>query len=107
MHANLVKARGLDFLTRFQGSNVTLGTSYRGTARFIVRPPNLLRLTATTSKGSFVIVSDGKVLTIHEPARRCYSQMPTRDSIVGNLYLVAALVGVALPSAWDCLDNLT
>ena len=96
MHANLVKARGLDFETRFQGSDATLRTSDRGTARFIVRQPNLLRITATTSKGSFVIVSDGKALTIHEPAKRRYRQIPAKDSIVGNLYLVAGLVGVEI-----------
>jgi hypothetical protein len=96
MHANLAKAAGLDFVTRFQGSDATLGTSYRGKVHYIVRQPNLLRLTATTSKGSFVIVSDGKVLTIHQPARRLYHQMPAKDSIVGNLYLVAGLIGVEI-----------
>lgn len=59
MHANLVAAREQELVTRYQASDATLGTSYRGTAHFIVRQPNLLRLSATTSKGSVVIVSDG------------------------------------------------
>lgn len=93
MHANLIDAGELDFVTRFEGTNATLGKSYRGQARFMVRKPNLLRVTATTSRGSFVIVSNGKVLTIHQPKKRRYRQMPARDSIVGNLYLVAGLIG--------------
>lgn len=96
MHANLVKAPELDFVTRFQGTNATVGQSYSGQAHFIVRQPNLLRVTATTSKGRFVIVSDGKVLTIHQPAKRQFRQMQARDSIVGNLYLVAGLIGVEI-----------
>ena len=96
MHANLVKASELDFVTRFQGTNSTLGQSYSGKAHFIVRQPNRLRVTATTSKGKFVIVSDGKVLTIHQPAKRQFRQMQARDSIVGNLYLVAGLIGVEI-----------
>jgi outer membrane lipoprotein-sorting protein len=93
MHAHFTRARSIEFDTTFQTVDKVLGRRQRGTVRYILRKPNLLRVTADLPKGKVVIVSDGRTLTIHEPKRRKYREAKANDSIVGNLYLAAGLLG--------------
>jgi hypothetical protein len=96
MHKELIAAKDVDLKSNFRKTDPILGQASSGNVHYILRRPNLMRVTATTKKGQFVVVSDGKVLTVHEPRRRRYQQMPAEDSIVGNLYLVAGLVGLEI-----------
>jgi hypothetical protein len=96
MNKELIAAKDLDLKTSFRITDPILGQSSNGNVHYILRQPNLMRVTAKTKNGQFVVVSDGKVLTLHEPDRRRYQQMPADDSIVGNLYLAAGLIGVEI-----------
>ncbi len=94
MHEHLIGAKDIEFLTDFKISHQALGTTRSGTAHYILRKPNLLRATVTLGTAEAIIVSDGHVLTIHEPKKKTYQQSPARDSIVGNLYVAAGLASV-------------
>mgnify|MGYP001820302227 CR=1 FL=1 len=94
MHANLRAARELEFTTTFKIVDRVIGTSRSGTVKYQLRQPNLLRVTVNSGKRRLAVISDGKLLTIHQRNKRKYRQSPAKDSIVGSLYVAAGLVGV-------------
>jgi len=93
MHGHLIAAKDLELTTNFRSVDTGLGTTRSGKVHYILRKPNLMRVTATLANEKLVVVSDGKILTIHEPNKRRYREFDAKDSIVGNLYLTAGLVG--------------
>jgi hypothetical protein len=88
-----LKSSPLDFETSFdarsQGDEL-----YRGTAHFLIRRPNQLRIETSSGGRSYVVVSDGKVLTIYNPHLRKFAQMPAPESPAAAVGLLAGEMGV-------------
>jgi hypothetical protein len=93
MRNQLRDAKELEFTTQFHVVDKVLGKNVKGSAEYKVRKPNLLRVTVKLPTGTVVVISDGKTLTIHEPNRKRYEEMPAKDSIVGTIYLAAGNLG--------------
>ena len=74
-----VKSTPLDFETSFDAR--TLGDElYRGSVHFQIRQPNLLRIETSSGRNAYVVISDGKVLTIYDPKQRKFAQTTAPDS---------------------------
>ena len=74
-----VKSTPLDFETSFDAR--TLGEElYRGSVHFRIRQPNLLRIETSSGRNAYVVISDGKVLTIYDPKQRKFAQTTAPDS---------------------------
>ncbi len=88
-----LKSNPLDFETSFdarsQGDEL-----YRGSAHFLIRQPNLLRIDTSSGDRSYVVISDGKVLTIYNPHLRKYAQMPAPDSPAAAFGVLTGEMGV-------------
>ena len=88
-----LKSSPLDFETSFdarsQGDEL-----YRGTAHFLIRRPNLLRIETSSGDRSYVVISDGKVLTIYNPHLRKFAQMPAPDSPAAAFGVLTGEMGV-------------
>jgi hypothetical protein len=97
MHQYFMSKQDLEFTSNFRMVNQGLGTTRSGNVHFILRRPNLLRVTASKGKDRIVAISDGKTLTIHNPNRRRYQTINADDSIAGNLYMVSGLLGMSMP----------
>jgi outer membrane lipoprotein-sorting protein len=93
MRSQLRDAKELEFTTQFHVVDKVLGRNVKGSAEYKIRKPNLLRITVKLPTGTVVVISDGKTLTIHEPNRKRYEEMPAKDSIVGSIYLAAGNLG--------------
>ena len=94
MHDYLISAEDLEVTSKFSSVNKALGISTNGTVHYILRKPNLLRVTANLRRGKTVVVSDGQVLTIHKPAAREYRQSPAPEDTLAGLYQAAGVLGV-------------
>ncbi|MFA5949350.1 MAG: DUF2092 domain-containing protein [Hyphomicrobium sp.] len=81
----------LDFDTSFVARNETLGTT-RGTARNLIKHPNLFRIDSTVGKHSYVVVSDGRLMTIYLPDEHKYAELPAPGSAREGLGLVTGLM---------------
>lgn len=92
MHQYLIDADDLELTTKYNITDTATG-SQSGTVHYVLRKPNKLRVTAT-GKEKLVLVSDGKMMIIHEANKRRYRELEARDSIIENLYVAAGLVGV-------------
>jgi len=77
------------FDARSQGDEL-----YRGSAHFLIRQPNLLRIETSSGDRSYVVISDGKVLTIYNPHLRKYAQMPAPDSPAAAFGVLTGEMGV-------------
>lgn len=69
---------------------------YRGSTHFQVHQPNLLRIETNSGQRSYVVVSDGKVLTIYNPKQRKFAQMAAPDSPAAAFGLLTGEMGVEL-----------
>ena len=88
-----VKSNPIDFETSFNAQ--TQGTElFKGKAHFLIRQPNLLRVETSAGERSYLIVSDGKILTIYSPRQRKYAQMPAPASPAAAVALVSGEMGV-------------
>ena len=94
MHSHIREAKELEFTTQFRTVDKVLSQNATGSVHYMVRQPNLLRVTAKLPSGTVVVVSDGTTLTIHEPNKRRYKEFEARDFIVGSFYVAAGLLGV-------------
>jgi len=81
----------LDFDTSFVARNETLGTT-RGTAHNLIKHPNLFRIESTVGKHSYVVVSDGRAMTIYLPHERKYAELAAPGSAREGLGLVTGLM---------------
>ena len=77
-------SKPLDFQTTFTARSDTLGT-LRGTLHFLVQRPNLFRIESSSDHGSYVVISDGKVMTIYKPKEQKYAQCPRQAHPVKDL----------------------
>lgn len=81
----------IEFTTSFVNDTDMPGLSNRGTTHFIVRHPNSFRIEMKSSKGHYIFISDGQMLTVYRPDMQRFARTEARDSIVGTIYLVAGL----------------
>lgn len=94
MHNHLIAAKDLEFTTKFSIVDKAMGRNQSGTVHYVLRKPNLLRVTATLGKKNLFLVSDGGTLIIHEANKGKYRRVPAADTIVGNLYLASGLLSI-------------
>jgi hypothetical protein len=94
MHQYLVSAKDLDVTSSFSSVDQALGTSTSGSVHYILRKPNLLRVTASLKRGKVIVISDGKLLTIHETAARQYRRSPAPEDTLAGLYRAAGVLGM-------------
>jgi hypothetical protein len=88
-----LKSSPLDFGTSFDAR--TQGEElYRGSAHFLIRQPNLLRIETSSGHRSYIAISDGKVLTIYNPHERKFAQMTAPDTPAAALSLLTGEMGV-------------
>ncbi|MGI9424243.1 MAG: DUF2092 domain-containing protein [Hyphomicrobiaceae bacterium] len=93
MHESIRQSHDLEFNTSFRAVDEVLGQTRTGTVHYQIRQPRQLRVTAKVSKSTIVVVSDGTILTIHEPNKRRYREFEAKESILGSLYTAAGLLG--------------
>jgi hypothetical protein len=94
MHQYLVSAKDIEVTSKFSSVDQALGTSTSGSVHYILREPNLLRVTASLKRGKVIVVSDGELLTIHKPAARKYRRSPAPEDTLAGLYRAAGVLGV-------------
>jgi hypothetical protein len=93
--ADYISAHPLDFETSFSSRSAILDTGLiNGKARIIAVQPNLLRLDTTGSKGSFLVVSDGKTLTVLNRKSNTYAQTPALNSLGATVNLFTGLLAL-------------
>jgi hypothetical protein len=83
----------MDFRTSFHTSSNVLDTQSQGTAQFLVQRPNLFRMDVSTGKASYEFISDGAVLTIYNIPQKMFAQIAARETVQGNMSLIAGLMG--------------
>ena len=88
-----IVAHPLDFKTSFVAHSDTLGTM-RGSLHFLVQRPNLFRIESSYGRGSYVVTSDGKVMTIYRPEEEKYAHLPAPSSPRQGLGLVTGLMSM-------------
>ncbi len=86
-------SKPLDFQTTFVAHSDTLGT-LQGSLHFLVQRPNLFRIESSSGHGSYVVISDGKVMTIYKPKEGKYAQLPAPSSARQGLGLVTGLMAM-------------
>src|SRR5512147_1540935 len=70
-----ISANPLDFETNFSSRSAVLNTELTsGRTHFTMSQPNLLRMDTTSTKGSFLVVSDGKTMTVLDRKKNKYAQ---------------------------------
>jgi len=86
-------SKPLDFQTTFTAHSDTLGT-LRGALHFLVQRPNLFRIESSSGHASYVVISDGKVMTIYKPKDQKYAQVPAPSTPREGLGLVTGLMAM-------------
>ena len=62
MHDYLISAKDIEVTSNFSSVDKALGTTASGSVHYILRKPNLLRVTANLKRGKVVVFSDGELL---------------------------------------------
>ncbi|CAA2142012.1 DUF2092 domain-containing protein [Hyphomicrobium sp. ghe19] len=83
----------MDFKTSFHTSSNVLDIQSQGSAHFLVRKPNQFRIEVSARNASYEYVSDGTVLTIYNVPQKTYAQVAARETVQGNMSLLAGLMG--------------
>ena len=94
MHDYLISAKDIEVTSNFSSVDKALGTTASGSVHYILRKPNLLRVTANLKRGKVVVFSDGELLTLHKPAAREYRRSPAPENTLAGLYRAAGVLGV-------------
>lgn len=81
----------LDFKTSFV---VGGDAPFRGSMQFFIQRPNLFRVESTIAHRSYVIVSDGQVMTIYVPKDKKFAQLPAPARPASALRIGAGLMGL-------------
>lgn len=90
-----ISANPLDFETSFSSRSAILDTGFlKGKARIVAVQPNLLHLDTTSSRGSFLVISDGTTLTVLDRSSNRYAQTPASGSLGGTVNLFTGLMAV-------------
>jgi hypothetical protein len=81
----------LRFVTQIAVHSSLGGGTTQATADFITRKPNLFRVEFAIKGRRYLVLSDGKLITIFRPAANSYAQYPTSDTLIGTMYTVVGL----------------
>lgn len=81
----------LDFETSFVAQGLT---PLRGSLHFLIQRPKSFRIESEMGGDSYVIVSDGQVMTIDVPKNRKFAQLPAPASAAAGLNIVTGLMAV-------------
>jgi hypothetical protein len=85
-----LRSSEFQFQTSYDSRNTSLGAS-RGSAKFFVARPNLLRVELSGNGFSYLIVSDGKLFTIYDEKKRKYAQLPAPEKPIQAVNLFTGL----------------
>lgn len=80
------ESQELDFKTTFHLENAVQGQKVNGTAHYQIKRPASFRVEVHSNKEHSVFVSDGKSLTIYEPAHHRYALLEADDSIMATMF---------------------
>jgi hypothetical protein len=83
----------LDFNTTFNATSDG-NELYRGTGHFLIRRPNQLRAEMTLGHNTYVVISDGTVMTIANPQQKQYSQTAAPPSISAAFGFFTGEIGI-------------
>ena len=75
-------------------SSVGGGTT-EATASFLTRKPNIFRIDVAVKGRSYVVSSDGKLVTIWRSANQTYAQYPASDSMLQTMYTIVGLTNIS------------
>ena len=85
-----LKNNAIQFVTSYDAQSISLGSS-RGSARFYVERPNLLRIELSGDGFSYLMTSDGKVFTIYDEKKKKYAQRPATERPIEAVNLFTGL----------------
>lgn len=88
-----LKSNSIQFTTSYDAQNLSLGAS-RGSARFFIERPNLLRVELSGSGFSYLMTSDGKTFTIYDELKKKYTQQPATKTPVEAMNLFTGLAAL-------------
>jgi hypothetical protein len=83
----------LDFETSFDASSGG-NELYRGKGHFIIHQPNALRADITLAHGSYLVTSDGQILTIYNPQQKKYAQASSPSSLSAAFSFFTGELGI-------------
>lgn len=90
-----ITSNPLDFETTFSSRSGVIDTDLlNGKSHFVMVQPNLMRLDSTSSKGSFLVISDGKTLTIFDKKNGRYAQTAAPPTVGASVNLFTGLMAV-------------
>jgi hypothetical protein len=87
---NYLKTNAIEFTTSYDAQNVSIGAS-RGQAHFYIEHPNLLRIELSGNGFSYLMISDGKLLTIYDEKAKRYAQRPASERPIEAVNLFTGL----------------
>lgn len=83
----------MDFETKFNATSDG-NELYHGTGHFILRQPTALRADISLNANTYVVISDGTVLTIYDPQQKKYSQNAAPGSLSAAFGFFAGELGI-------------
>ena len=88
-----LQSNPLDFETTF---NATADGNelYRGQGHIIMRQPNALRAETTLQGNTYLVISDGSVLSIYNEHQKKYSQTPAQPTLAGAFGFFSSELGI-------------
>ena len=90
---NYIKSNPLDFETTFE-ARAGGDELYRGSVHFLLRQPNQLRAEASFGEATYLVISDGTVMTIYNPQQRKFSQTAAPASLAAAFGFFTGEIGV-------------
>jgi len=86
---NVANNSALDFQTSF--ALISKTRPGRGAVHFQIRRPNLFHIDGTAGRSKYVLVSDGKSMTIYNPSDRRYTEVDAPASAAEGMALLTGL----------------
>jgi len=102
-----LQANPLDFETAFDASSDG-NELYRGKGHFLIQRPNDLRAEITLGHNTYLIISDGTVLTIYDEQQHKYSQTAAPPSLAAAFGFFTGEIGIdsQVLNFMDIVDNV-
>ena len=79
----------LDFQTSF--TSISKTRPERGSVHFQIKRPNLFRIDGTAGRAKYVLISDGKMMTIYNPGEQRYTEVSAPASAAEGMALLTGL----------------
>ena len=95
LHEHIRNSAVLNFEVGITVSSSVSGGRTQATAAFLVRKPNMFRVEVAVKGRSYVILSDGTLVTLSRPTNNTFAQYPTSASLLGTMYTVAGLTNLS------------